>query len=97
MALNAVEETAEQVPVDQFEALEEKVYRTIEMYKSARQAQAAAERDAQKVRQQLVERDQQLDTLKREAVQLRKEREEIRARVEKMLAQIESIAEEQAS
>jgi chromosome segregation ATPase len=97
MALNAVEETAEQVPVDQFEALEEKVYRTIEMYKSARQAQAAAERDAQKVRQQLVERDQQLDTLKREAVQLRKEREEIRRRVEKMLAQIESIAEEQAS
>jgi hypothetical protein len=97
MALNAVEETAERVPVDQFEALEEKVYRTIEMYKSARQAQAAAERDAQKVRQQLVERDQQLDTLKREAVQLRKEREEIRSRVEKMLAQIESIAEEQAS
>jgi len=97
MALNAVEETAEQVPVDQFEALEEKVYRTIEMYKSARQVQAAAERDAQKVRQQLVERDQQLDTLKREAVQLRKEREEIRRRVEKMLAQIESIAEEQAS
>jgi chromosome segregation ATPase len=97
MPLNAVEETAEQVPVDQFEALEEKVYRTIEMYKSARQAQAAAERDAQKVRQQLVERDQQLDTLKREAVQLRKEREEIRSRVEKMLAQIESIAEEQAS
>jgi hypothetical protein len=97
MALNAVEETAERVPVDQFEALEEKVYRTIEMYKSARQAQAAAERDAQKVRQQLVERDQQLDTLKREAVQLRKEREEIRSRVEKILAQIESIAEEQAS
>jgi uncharacterized coiled-coil DUF342 family protein len=97
MALNAVEETAERVPVDQFEALEEKVYRTIEMYKSARQAQAAAERDAQKVRQQVVERDQQLDTLKREAVQLRKEREEIRSRVEKMLAQIESIAEEQAS
>jgi hypothetical protein len=97
MPLNAVQETAEQVPVDQFEALEEKVYRTIEMYKSARQAQAAAERDAQKVRQQLVERDQQLDTLKREAVQLRKEREEIRSRVEKMLAQIESIAEEQAS
>jgi translation initiation factor 2B subunit (eIF-2B alpha/beta/delta family) len=97
MALNAVVEAAEQVSADYFDALEEKVYRTIAMYKSARQAQAVAERDAQKVRQQLVERDQQLDTLKREAVQLRKEREEIRSRVEKMLAQIESIAEEQAS
>jgi uncharacterized coiled-coil DUF342 family protein len=97
MALNAVVEAAEQVPADYFQVLEEKVYRTIEMYKSARQAQAAAERDAHKVRQQLDERDQQLNTLKREAVQLRKEREEIRSRVEKMLAQIESIAEEQAS
>lgn len=97
MALNAVEETVGQVSVDYFQTLEEKVYRTIEMYKSARQAQAAAERDSQRARQQLEERDEQLDTLRREAVQLRKEREEVRARVEKMLAQIESIAEEQAS
>ena len=98
MALNAVAEAAaEQVPADYFQALEEKVYRTIEMYKSARQAQVTAERDAQRARQQLSERDEQLDALRREAVQLRKEREEIRSRVEKMLAQIESIAEEQAS
>jgi translation initiation factor 2B subunit (eIF-2B alpha/beta/delta family) len=97
MALKAVEQVADQVPADDFQALEEKVYRTIEMYKSARQAQAAAERDAQRVRQQLEDREEQLDTLKREAVQLRKEREEIRGRVEKMLEQIESIAEEQAA
>jgi len=93
MALNAVERVTEQVPADDFEALEEKVYRTIEMYKAARQAQAAAERDAQRVRQQLDERDQELANLRRESVQLKKEREEIRSRVEKMLAQIDSIAE----
>jgi translation initiation factor 2B subunit (eIF-2B alpha/beta/delta family) len=97
MALEAVEQVAEQVAVDDFQVLEEKVYRTIEMYKAARQAQATAERDAQRVRQQLEERDEQLITLRREGVQLRKEREEIRGRVEKMLEQIESIAEEQAS
>ncbi|MGA8213957.1 MAG: hypothetical protein WB799_10205 [Candidatus Sulfotelmatobacter sp.] len=97
MALNAVERMTEQVPVDEFQALEEKIYRTIEMYKAARQAQAAAERDVQRVRQQLEEREEQLVLLKREAVQLRKEREEIRGRVEKMLEQIESIAEERAS
>ena len=97
MALKVVAEVAEQVPADDFQELEEKVYRTIEMYKAARQAQAAAERDSQRLRQQLEEREEQLDTLRREAVQLRKEREEIRGRVEKMLAQIESIAEEQAS
>jgi hypothetical protein len=97
MALNAVEQVTEQVPVDDFQTLEDKIYRTIEMYKAARQAQAAAERDAQRARQQLDERDEQLVVLRREAVQLRKEREEIRGRVEKMLEQIESIAEERAS
>ena len=97
MALNAVERGAEQAPVDDFQALEDKIYRTIEMYKAARQAQAVAERDVQRVRLQLEERDEQLVVLRREAVQLRKEREEIRGRVEKMLEQIESIAEERAS
>jgi predicted nucleic acid-binding Zn-ribbon protein len=93
MALNAVEQVAEQVPVDDFQALEEKIYRTIEMYKAARQAQATAERDAQRVRQQMEDREGELITLRREMVQLKKEREEIRGRVEKMLQQIESIAE----
>ena len=93
MALNAVEQVAEQVPVDDFQALEDKIYRTIEMYKAARQAQAAAERDAQRVRQQMEDREGELITLRREMVQLKKEREEIRGRVEKMLHQIESLAE----
>jgi len=95
--LNAVERGTEEDPVDDFQALEDKIYRTIEMYKAARQAQATAERDVQRVRQQLEERDEQLVVLRREAVQLRKEREDIRGRVEKMLEQIESIAEERAS
>lgn len=97
MATNAVEQVTESVPADDFQALEEKIYRTIEMYKAARQAQATAERDAQRVREQLEEREEQLVTLRRETVQLRKDREEIRGRVEKMLEQIESIAEERAS
>jgi translation initiation factor 2B subunit (eIF-2B alpha/beta/delta family) len=93
MALNAVEPLAEQVPADDFQALEEKVYRTIDLYKAARQAQATAERDAQRLRQQLQDRDDEVATLRRETVQLRKEREEIRGRVEKMLERIETIAE----
>ena len=93
MALNAVEQVAEQVPADDFQALGDKIYRTIELYKAARQAQVAAERDAQRVRQQMEDREEELVRLRREAVQLKKEREEIRGRVEKMLQQIESIAE----
>jgi len=93
MSLNAVEQVAEQVPADDFEALEQKIYRTIEMYKAARQAQATAERDAQRLRQQLEDREDELLALRRDTVQLKKEREEIRGRVEKMLEQIETIAE----
>lgn len=97
MATNAVNVVVESAPADDFQALEEKIYRTIEMYKTARGAQTAAEREVQRLRQQMEERDEQVLTLKREAVQMRKEREEIRGRVEKMLEQIDSIAEERAS
>jgi chromosome segregation ATPase len=93
MALNAVEQVPDQVPADDFQALEEKVYRTIEMYKAARQAQTAAERDVERLRQQIADREEELVRLRRETVQLKKEREDIRGRVEKMLAQIESMAE----
>jgi len=93
MASNAVEPLAEQVPVDDFQALEQKVYRTIELYRAAREAQGTAERDVQRLRQQAEEREEELVRLRRETVQLKKEREDIRSRVEKMLAQIESLAE----
>jgi chromosome segregation ATPase len=96
MSVRTAEGVSAQVPADDFQALEEKVYRTIELYKSARDARAAAERDAHRLRQQLEEREEELDSLRREMVRLRKEREEIRGRVEKMLGQIESISDEQA-
>jgi uncharacterized coiled-coil DUF342 family protein len=97
MALKMAEEVPAQVPADDFQSLEEKVYRTIELYKAAREARTVAERDVKRVREQLEEREEEVETLRREMVKLRKEREEIRGRVEKMLQQIESIAEEQAA
>ena len=51
------------------------------------------ERCAQRLRQQLEDREDELLALRRDTVQLKKEREEIRGRVEKMLEQIETIAE----
>jgi predicted RNase H-like nuclease (RuvC/YqgF family) len=97
MSVRMADEVSTQVPADDFQALEEKVYRTIEMYKSAREARLAAERDAQRLRQQLEEREEEVETLRKEMVRLRKEREEIRGRVEKMLTQIESLTAEQAA
>ena len=97
MSLRAVEELSTQVPADDFQALEEKVYRTIDLYKSAREARATAERDAKRLREQLEEREEEVENLRREMVALRKEREEIRARVEKMLAQIDDMTQESAA
>jgi septal ring factor EnvC (AmiA/AmiB activator) len=97
MVVRMAEEVSAQVPSDDFQALEQKVYRTIEMYKGAREARAASERDAQRLREQLEEREEEVEGLRREMVQLRREREEIRGRVEKMLQQIDTLAEEQAA
>ena len=97
MAVKLADDVSTQVPADDFSALEQKVYRTIELYKAAREAQSVAERDALRLRGQLEERSEEADRLRRELVQLRREREEIRGRVEKMLQQIGAITEEQAA
>ncbi|MGH9512109.1 MAG: hypothetical protein ACRD2U_08220 [Terriglobales bacterium] len=97
MSVKVGEEVSTQAPADDFQALEDKVYRTIEMFKTAREGRANAERDLKRLRQQLEEREEELEALRREAIQLRREREEIRSRVEKMLHQVESIGEEQAA
>jgi len=97
MVVRMAEEVSTQVPSDDFQTLEQKVYRTIEMYKAAREARSAAERDVQRLREQLEEREEEVEGLRREMVQLRREREEIRGRVEKMLQQIDTLTEEQAA
>jgi uncharacterized coiled-coil DUF342 family protein len=97
MSVRAVEEVSAQVPADDFHALESKVYRTIELYKGAKEARAAAERDVRRLREQIEEREEELDSLKKEVIGLRKEREEVRGRVEKMLREIDSMTEEAAA
>jgi len=97
MSVRAVEEVSAQVPADDFHALEEKVYRTIELYKTARDARAGAERDVQRLREQIEEREEEVDSLKKEMITLRREREEVRSRVEKMLRQIDAMGAEEAA
>jgi septal ring factor EnvC (AmiA/AmiB activator) len=97
MVLKAVEEVPAEVPADDFQALEEKVYRTIEMYKASHEARIAAEREVERLRAQLKEAEEEVNGLRRETVQLRKDREEVRSRVEKMLRQIDAVEEQAAS
>jgi uncharacterized coiled-coil DUF342 family protein len=97
MSVNEVEEVTGQVPAEDFQALEEKVYRTIELFKAAKEARAASERDLKRLREQLEEREEENAAMRRELVQLRKERQDIRGRVEKMLGQMDDLAHEQAA
>lgn len=76
-----------------FKSLEEKVLRTIELLKAAREGKAVAERDVARLREQLNEREEEVETMRQELVTLRREREEVRGRVEKMLGQIEALEE----
>jgi chromosome segregation ATPase len=77
-----------------FPALEEKIYKAIELLKSAREGKASAERDANRLREQLEQREEELDVLRGEMIALRKEREEVRGRVEKMLKQMDALVAE---
>jgi predicted nucleic acid-binding Zn-ribbon protein len=92
MAVNAVSQ-ANEPETDNFHSLEEKVYRTIELLKHAREAKAALERDLVRVREQLEGREEELEAAKADNLKLRREREEIRERVEKLVGQIDAIAE----
>lgn len=87
-------ETDKMTVAEDFPALEEKIYKAIELLKSAREAKAAAERDANRLREQLEQREEDLELLRSEVVTLRKEREEVRGRIEKMLKNIDELVAE---
>jgi uncharacterized coiled-coil DUF342 family protein len=91
MSAQALAELESTVSVDEFHALEEKVYKTIELLKSAREGKAIAERDVSRLREQLEEREEEVDMMRQQIVALRREREDVRGRVEKMLKQIDAM------
>jgi chromosome segregation ATPase len=96
MSVKAVRELSVEVSPDDFHALEEKVYRTIELLKSAREAKAAAERDVTRLREQLELREEEAESLRSEITDLRKEREDVRGRVEKIMRQIDELTAEES-
>jgi chromosome segregation ATPase len=93
MSVKAVPELEPVISGTDFVALEEKIYRTIELLKSAREARAEAEREAVDLRERLEARDQEIETLHRQVAELRSEREDARTRVEKILEQIDQLTE----
>ena len=76
---------------DEFEALEQKVLRAVEIVKREREARAAAEAEVANLREQLEFQNLVATEAQSSITTLNKERDQVRQRVEKMLHQMDEL------
>ncbi len=76
-------------PNEQFQRLEEKLLKAIDVFRQTRAEKRALEQDAEKLRVEIKERAQQISVMERELIALRREREDVRARVDKLLKRLD--------
>jgi FtsZ-binding cell division protein ZapB len=74
---------------NQFERLEEKMLKAIELFKRTQTEKRALEHEVEKLKAEIKEHAQGNSALDRELIALRKEREDVRSRVEKLLERID--------
>ncbi|WP_353064152.1 hypothetical protein RBB77_00095 [Tunturibacter psychrotolerans] len=79
------------ISADEFQALEQKVLRAVEVVKREREARATAEAEVANLRAQLTEQQTLSTMVESELTTLTKEREAVRQRVEKMLQQMDEL------
>ncbi|HEX9201443.1 MAG TPA: hypothetical protein VF865_17935 [Acidobacteriaceae bacterium] len=77
-----------------FHQLEEKIYRTIELLKTARAQKAAAEQEIVTMREMLDAQAAETERVRKELQSLQQERSEVRTRVEKLLGDVDAILEQ---
>jgi len=78
-----------------FQALEEKVYRAIEMLKVARVEKAAAEQELAAVRELMESQSSEVEELRSQVQGLREERAQVRERVEKLLGDVDAMLDQE--
>jgi chromosome segregation ATPase len=79
------------VSVDEFQALEQKVLRAVEIVKREREARAAADAEVAALREQLKDAASQVQAAESQVAALGQERDSVRQRVEKMLQQMDEL------
>ena len=79
------------ISADEFQALEQKVLRAVEIVKREREARAAAEAEVASLREQLAIYQSNQQAVETELNTLNKERDQVRLRVEKMLQQMDEL------
>ena len=79
------------ISVDEFQALEQKVLRAVEIVKREREARAVAEAEVAELHEQLAVAQSSTRAAETEIATLNKERDTVRLRVEKMLEQMDEL------
>jgi chromosome segregation ATPase len=79
------------ISVDEFQALEQKVLRAVEIVKREREARATAEAEVASLREELATYKSNARAVEIEINTLNKERDAVRLRVEKMLEQMDEL------
>ena len=79
------------ISADEFQALEQKVLRAVEIVKREREARAAAEAEVAELRKELAALQGNVRAAETEITTLNKERDAVRLRVEKMLEQMDEL------
>ena len=83
--------TSTTISLDEFQALEQKVLRAVEIVRREREARLAAEAEAAALREQLEALAAASNATQTQITTLNQEREAVRLRVEKMLAQMDEL------
>jgi chromosome segregation ATPase len=79
------------ISADEFQALEQKVLRAVEIVKREREARAVAEAEVASLREELASYKSNARAIETELTTLNKERDAVRLRVEKMLHQMDEL------
>jgi len=79
------------VSVDEFQALEQRVLRTVELIKQEREKRASAEAQVKQLREELEMTSEEVSSLSVELAGLKQERESVRSRVDTMLQQLDEL------
>jgi chromosome segregation ATPase len=79
------------ISVDEFQALEQKVLRAVEIIRSEREARASAEAEVGNLREQVAQLTAQLQDSQINMELLNEERDSVKTRVERMLRQMDEL------
>ena len=78
--------------LEKFTDLENKVYRTIELFKAMKLQKESLEKEVLKLKAQLDQTQAEGERLKQESVEMKKERDLVKGKIETILKNLDSLA-----